>query len=359
MKTFVKLLWLIALVPSASFAEKRLTFGRYNSRAIFNPSDDANCPSPLVILVPGSGAHGPEEMMPKSVTADEKDHSIFNAFSDGLRRGHVGTLSIGKPGVDFFSSWDKSKWFYNGPLYQNMGWQDLINNLNDAVAFGKTLPCVDPNRIVVLGHSEGTQVAIDFAKQFPLAVKGLILVGFSGESLATTTDWQLFRRPIDTWLRPDVDQNHDGFISQEEAKTWPEFQWDWKQNQTRVSFSEIEQSLRSRPSLQQEQEQLSHLKVWSGVYNRIPLYSKAASLKEDISCFTGTLDVQTRPEEAIKLREACAAKGKQNCKVYLVPGMGHAMSSPKGPRKQKFLDSTLGPVDENFLKLLSSTAAKF
>lgn len=317
MKNYIRLLWLIVLFPNASLAEKRLTFGRYNSRAIFNQSTDANCHSPLIILVPGSGAHGPEEMMPSSVTADGKDHSIFAAFSDGLRRGLVGTLSIGKPGVNFFSSWDKSKWFYDGPLYQNLGWQDLINNLKDAVTFGKTLPCVDPNRVFVLGHSEGTQVAIDFSNQFPLNIKGLILVGFSGENLATTVDWQLFRRPIDSWLMPDVDQNHNGFISREEAKIWPDFHWDWAQNQTQISFSEIEKSLRSTSSLQQEHQRLSTAKVWSGVYNRAPLYSKAASLKEDIYCFTGSLDVQTRPEEAIRLRAACTAKGKRNCEVYI------------------------------------------
>ena len=37
---------------------------------------------------------------------------------------------------------------------------------------------------------------------------------------------------------------------------------------------------------------------------------------------------------------------------------GHGMSQPKGLRKQKLLDMTLGPVDESFLKLLDKTASQ-
>jgi hypothetical protein len=39
-------------------------------------------------------------------------------------------------------------------------------------------------------------------------------------------------------------------------------------------------------------------------------------------------------------------------------GLGHGMSQPKSPRKQKLLDATLGPVDESFINLLSRTASK-
>ncbi|MCB0411780.1 MAG: FAD-dependent monooxygenase [Bdellovibrionales bacterium] len=43
---------------------------------------------------------------------------------------------------------------------------------------------------MVLGHSEGTQVAVDFANQYPSDVTNLILVGFSGENLATTSEFK-------------------------------------------------------------------------------------------------------------------------------------------------------------------------
>ena len=349
----------IILFAKQLYAQQNLTFGRYESRAIFKKSNDPNCFAPIVILVPGSGANGPEEMVPASATSDNRDHSIFNAFSEGLHKGHAGTLSIGKPGVEFFKTWDKSKWFYNQTLFANLQWQDLINNLKDAVALAKTLPCVNPKRIVVLAHSEGTQVAIDFAHQNPYEVSDFILVGFAGESLAVTLDWQFFRRPIDAWLKPDVDINRDNFISKVEVEQWPEFQWNWKPQQTIVSLIEIEQALRADVSLLKKYKEFSLTPLWKNVFNRPAIYSDAARLKQNIYVFTGALDVQTRPEESLNLQTECRRKNKANCWVHIVPGLGHAMSEPKGLRKQKLIDATLGPVSPNFLKLLESIAKQF
>lgn len=346
----------LLFAPTLSLAQQKTTFGRFNSRAIFTKSDRAVCPAPLVILVPGSGAHGPEAMMPASLTANGKEHSIFGSFSEGLQRGHVGTLAIGKPGVEFFKSWNGQDRFYDTTLYQSLGWLDLINNLSDAVEFAKGLPCVDANRIVVLGHSEGTQIAVDFANQNPRAVASLILVGFSGENLATTIDWQLYRRSIDSWLIPDVDVNHDGFISQSEAKAWPEFSWNWRQNQDKLSLVEIERELRKDPNLNNQFRRFATAKIWQGVFDREPIYRKTARLSQNLFVFTGALDVQTRPEEALKLKDECVLQKKLNCEVMIVPEVGHGMSTPRGPRKQKLVDLTLGPVESSFLNLLSITA---
>lgn len=346
----------LVLAPTTIFAQQKITFGRFNSRAIYTQSD--TCPAPLVILVPGSGANGPEEMIPASATGNGKDHSIFGSFSTGLQKGHASTLAVGKPGIEFFKSWEPKDRFYDLALYQGLGWQDLINNLSDAVDYAKSLPCVDASRITVLGHSEGTQVAVDFANQKPSAVTNLILVGFSGESLATTVDWQFYRRPIDAWLKPDVDQNHDGYISKTEVNAWPEFSWNWKPGQDKVSFDEIETELRNDVNLKAEFQKLTTAKIWLGVFNRDPIYKEAAGLSQNIFVFTGEMDVQTRPEEALKLQAECTAQKKTNCEVTIVPALGHAMSLPKGPRRQKLVDSTLGPVESSFLDLLTATALR-
>jgi pimeloyl-ACP methyl ester carboxylesterase len=344
----------LLLVPSVSFGQQPLTFGRFKSRAIFGKSTDPGCHAALVVMVPGSGVQGPEEIMQAKYTADGKDHAVFGSFSSGLLRGGVGTLAIGKPGVDFFTTWDQR--YYDKQLFENLGWQDLIDNLRDAVDLAKTLPCVDVSKIYVLGHSEGTQVAVDFVSQFPEAAKGLIFLGFAGESLATTLDWQLFRRSIDAWLAPDVDANHDGSMSKEEASQWPGV--NLGPNQESVTLAQIEKSNRANPDLQKSFQQGTAAKIWSGVFNRPPLYAATVALKQDIFAFTGSEDVQTRPEEALKLREQCAVQKKKNCYVELLPGLGHVMSLPRAPRKQKFLDQTLGPVDAVFLDLLAATAVR-
>jgi pimeloyl-ACP methyl ester carboxylesterase len=349
---------MLLIFPITAFSEQKMKIGRFQSRAIYHAPDPNHCNFPLVILVPGSGPNGPEEMVPGSLTVDGKDHSIFESFSEGLRRGNIGTLAIGKPGVEFYESWDSKGQFYDQKLYQNIEWQDLIENLKDAVDYGKSLPCVDPERIYLLGHSEGTQVNIDYSEKYPKAVRGLILVGFFGENFASTIDWQFYRRLIDSWLAPDVDSNQDGFISKSEASLWPEFRWSWKSDQETVSLNEIEQVMRAKESLKNAYQQMSQKKIWSGIFDRSPIYEKTAKLDLDIFIFNGGLDIQTRPEEALKQKDVCMKAGKKNCFVEIVPGLGHGMSKPKGPRGQKFLDSTLGPVDEIFKEMLGNLALK-
>lgn len=354
-------LLVVALVlPSLASAEQKMTFGRFQSRALFTPASSTQCPAPLVILVPGSGANGPEEMVPASLTGDRQDHSIFASFSEGLQRSHVGTLAIGKPGVEFFKSWDMQKdWFYDAKMYSGLGWQDLIENLHDAVTYAKGLPCVDANQISILGHSEGTQVAVDFASQFPDEVKTLLLIGFSGESLATTVDWQLFRRSIDSWIAPDVDTDHDGYLSKTEAALWPELgALPWPAGQDKLSFGEIESMQRANPFLQGVYKQAATAKIWSGVFDRAPLYAQAAALHNQLIVFTGELDTQTRPEESLQLQSQCVASHKANCEVHLIKGLSHAMSLMREPRKQKLVDATLGPVAPSFLDILAQTGSR-
>jgi pimeloyl-ACP methyl ester carboxylesterase len=270
----------------------------------------------------------------------------------------VATLAIGKPGVEFFTSWESKDKFYDLALYQELRWQDLIDNVSDAIDFAKTLPCVDANRISVLGHSEGTQVAVDLATQKPSTIASLILVGFAGENMATTIEWQFYRRQIDSWLKPDVDRDHDEFIPLQEALAWLDFLWDWKPGQVQLSFGEIESALRDNMNLKTSYDQLMAAKIWKDVLHREPIYKEAARLTQNIFVFTGEVDVQTPPEEALKLQAECAQQMKVNCEVTIVHGLGHAMSAPRAPRRQKLIDATLGPVDRSFLRLLTETALR-
>lgn len=355
------LISLVFFIASAlakeGYKQELLVFGKFKSRAIYTHLKSKKCSAPLVILVPGSGVNGPEGVMPGAFTADGKDQKILSDFAKGLQAAYVNTLAIGKPGVDFYS--ERKVQHYNLKLYNSLSWQDLITNVHEALEFAKTLPCVDPNRISILGHSEGSQVVVDFVTMYPNSVKALILVGYAGEGLESIVDWQLFRRAIDTWLALDVDLNQDGFITKTEAKLWPDFVWKWKPKQNQVSFDEIEKTLRESHELEAEYKKLSNLKIWKGVFNRQPLYAQTAELSQDLYVYTGSDDVQVKPEFVINLKKACEHRKKKNCYTYIVPGLGHAMSPPKGHRKQRYLDSTLGPVDKSFLEILKKTAQKF
>ena len=347
----------------------KIKVGRFESRAVWAASGNAANKRPTVILIPGSGAHGPEEVMPASLTADGKDHAILGEFAAPLFEGGANILSLGKPGVNAFAGkFDYAQWFYNSPLYHNLKWNDLIDNVDEAVEFALAQPSTDPSRIYLLGHSEGTQVAADYAMMFPQKIRGLLLLGYADDSLGEILDWQLFRRTSEMLLKADIDLNRDGAVSATEApKLWKmtlnteyfreliECYWDGARTEMRID--EMNQRARNCKPLQETQAQYSSSPLYSnGVFSRVPLHEALSKYSGDIHVFTGELDVQTQPSQALALKQACQRTQKKNCSVTLVPGVGHNFSAPKGHR---LIHPTAGPVSPSFQNTLRELAHKF
>jgi pimeloyl-ACP methyl ester carboxylesterase len=229
---------------------------------------------------------------------------------------------------------------------------------SDGGIFLKFQPNVDSERIYVFGHSEGTQVAIDYAIEYA-DVAGLILVGFSGEDIKTVLEWQLADRIIDHFITTDVDSDHDGFVTETEAEKWfIYFRWDFSQSD-RVSIETIREYMRRSPELEHYLEKLRSSPLYSdGVFNRGSIYRKAASLRTPLYVFTGELDMQTPTKEALKLGKTCLEMRKSDCRITLVFGVGHAFSPPKAPRAHPLLDMTLGPVSPAFSEILQGLATE-
>jgi pimeloyl-ACP methyl ester carboxylesterase len=338
---------------------QKISIGRYQSRAIWTQiSADPSSKKPVVILIPGSGPNGPEEEMTGDITGDGQAHSLFGEFSTPFNQAGVSTLQLGKPGIDYYSPGDADPVFYNKVLYENLHWRDLLNNLADGLAWVKTQPGVDLNRIYVLGHSEGTQVATDYAA-IDKSFAGIILLGYAGEDVSTTLNWQIFHRDLEDWIIPNVDTNHDGYVSKAEADLWPEFQWDWTSDQEKLSYAEIDSAETSNQDYINDYNSAEKIPLYQdGIFNRGPLYTNTASVEQTVYVFNGSLDVETPPEQSLKLDATCKLMKKKNCYVTIVPGVGHGFSPPKAPRAQKLLDATLGPVTPAFQSMLFDLAKK-
>ena len=63
---------------------------------------------PAILMLPGSGPQGPEEMMPASATSDGKEHSIFQQLAAPFVESGFHVLQLGKPGIEFFSTFGGS-----------------------------------------------------------------------------------------------------------------------------------------------------------------------------------------------------------------------------------------------------------
>lgn len=366
--TFALQIALMVAVPAVpSMAMEKIHVGKFASRALWLPAAQVGQVSvkrPAIVLIPGSGANGPEEMIPGSFTEDGNDHGLFLQMAESFSSAGWNVLCLGKPGVEFFAEFNIDHWFYDRSLYQNSTWQDLVVNLGEGVDFLRARPEVDPAQIYVLGHSEGTRVAVDYATKDP-NVKGLLLLGYSGEDIKTTLEWQFYKRPIEYLIAPDVDGNHDQEISREELSRWAIGSGDALEGATidfgdkdKLSFAEIETQLRSSPVLKQTYDKIKNSNLYSGGQFDIgPIYQKTASLTMPVYIFTGVLDLQTQPKEAIAAESFCRQVGKSDCYVNLVQGLGHGFSPPRGPRRHPLADLTVGPVAPTFLDTLAQLAA--
>jgi pimeloyl-ACP methyl ester carboxylesterase len=346
-----------APAPAAA-AEQRLEIGHFHARAILRCSALGSHDGMIVILIPGTGAHGPEEAMPAVITSDGKETQILTSVAKGLRDAGLHTLQLGKPGIDFHTTWDLEKVAYDKPMYDRLTWDDLLQNVDEAVDYIATQHPCGASKIVLLGHSEGTSRGADAAARNP-RIRGLIFLGFHGHSLKDMVDYQAYRRTIELLVKPDIDADHDGFITREEAARWPkDFTYAWKDGESRISIEAYEAFLRSNTDYQHAINDLAQLPMYSnGIWDRSPIYSMVAHLPIPVLAFTGSLDVMTPPSELKSLQDACTAAAKRDCETHLVPGLGHGMSPPKPPRGHLLLDQTEGPVDAQFLDYFSRTVA--
>jgi hypothetical protein len=332
---------------------QKIKVGRFESRALWSPT---TARSGAVIMLPGTGPQGPEEMVPGIQTLDGKNAPLFEQLASPFIEAGFNVLALGKPGVDFYSD-DPVKKFYNIEMIENLTWQDLLENAQDGIDFLKKQDSVDVKNIYILGHSEGTQLATDLSKRF--APKGLILLGYSGEDLLTTLSWQLIDRGIDHFIKTDVDSDKDGFVTKREAERWPRnFAWEWKPGEGQVSVEEIRSASRNEPKIKQiiEATRKSHFCSNGGRCDRGPIYEETVQFGGSIHAFTGEHDLQTRPGETLKLGEACKLNNKMNCYVEIVPNFQHGFSAPRGPRHHPLLDLALGPVDPSFQNRLFQLA---
>jgi len=83
-------------------------------------------------------------------------------------------------------------------------------------------PEVDPKRITVLGHSEGTAIAPRVAIDNPDKVKNIVLMGAVAQNFSKLMEFQLVSLPI-LYAKEILDHTHDGLLSLQEASKNPVF----------------------------------------------------------------------------------------------------------------------------------------
>jgi len=180
-----------------------------------------NGPFPGVLLVHGSGAMdmnttlGIVRIDNETGTKIYPPTRLFFQIADYLSdRGFV-VLRYDKRGIG------ENMTIVDSNIWGNMTFNDLKHDAEKALNLLIQQPEVDPKRISIIGHSEGTIITPRVAIDNPDKVKNIVLMGTAAQNLVRDIlRFQVVDLPLEYAMKV-LDRNHTGLISIEQIANDP------------------------------------------------------------------------------------------------------------------------------------------
>jgi pimeloyl-ACP methyl ester carboxylesterase len=165
-------------------------------------------PFPAVLLIPGSGAVDMNETLGENIKP-------FWQISQYLSERGFAVLKYDKRGVG------ESFTILNPNVWGNNTVDDQIQDSEKALNVLVHQPEVDPNRISIIGHSEGTLYAPRVAVDNSTKISNIILIGVLAQNpLKDVEYYQDVSLPLE-YAKQVLDKNHTGLISIQQIVTDP------------------------------------------------------------------------------------------------------------------------------------------
>jgi dienelactone hydrolase len=180
-----------------------------------------NGPFPGVLLIAGSGIRDMNESLDYILIDNQTGSKIypptpFFQIAEYLsERGFV-VLRYDKRGIG------ENGTILDSNAWGNLTFNDLKQDAEKALAVLAQQPEVDPNRITIIGHSEGTVIAPRVAIDNTTKVRNLVLIGAAAQNVYELGYFQNVDLKV-LYVEKVVDRNHDGLLSVAEANKDPVF----------------------------------------------------------------------------------------------------------------------------------------
>lgn len=163
-------------------------------------------PFPGVLLISGSGAQDKNGTIGYIHKDGPEPHTPYWQIAQYLSERGFAVLRYDKRGIGANYTIDQNVW-------GNATVSDLIHDAENALNVLTLQPEVDPQRISVIGHSEGTIIAPRIAIDNPTKVKNIILMGMVAQNLIRDLlRYQVVDLPSQ-YATQVLDKNHTGMIS--------------------------------------------------------------------------------------------------------------------------------------------------
>ncbi len=162
-------------------------------------------PFPGVLLIHGSGANDKNGTLGFVHKTGPKPPTPLWQIAQYLSERGFAVLRYDKRGIG-------ANFTINQNVWGNATVNDLKSDAEKALNVLTTQPEVDPKKISLIGHSEGTVIAPRIAIDNPTKVKNIILMGTAAQNLRDLLHYQMISLP-ETYARQVLDKNHTGLMS--------------------------------------------------------------------------------------------------------------------------------------------------
>jgi pimeloyl-ACP methyl ester carboxylesterase len=163
-------------------------------------------PFPGVLLIHGSGAYDKNETLRFAHKNGPKPHTPLWQIAQYLSERGFAVLRYDKRGVG------ANLTILNTNVWGNATVNDLIHDAEKALKILMLQPEVDPKRISIIGHSEGTIITPRVAIDNATIVKNIILMGTVAQNTRDSVHYQLVDLPSE-YATQVLDKNHTALIS--------------------------------------------------------------------------------------------------------------------------------------------------
>lgn len=168
----------------------------------------------VVVFVHGSGPQSLDEDLSSLTVPKGNTNLFFRDLADSFLKKDVATVRYNKRAYESKKRIEANPEYKNSEEFKKYAEHPLEYTIKDCAFFVDYAQKEFPNaEVFILGHSEGTRVALNVAKDKKF-VKGTILIGFSNESITGSLLEQVVYRELNRFSK--LDKNKDGFLAANE-----------------------------------------------------------------------------------------------------------------------------------------------
>lgn len=311
-------------------------------------------PFPGVLLVHGSGNTDMDEYLPPEISDTEKGSRPLLQIAEYLSDRGIAVLRYNKRGIGLKGA------VLDETVVLNTTFEDLLQDAEKALAFLLEQPEVNADDITIIGHSEGTWIALKIAIK-DVRVKKIVLMSAGAHNLYDILYFQIIEQGILQFEK--IDSNDDGLLSVLEIQVLPSIladqlienktgEWLWHpgidpNNDGYISL--IEERL---PQWNQTFEYITTAEYpgskW--IQSHFSLETNLqiiGNITASILILQGEEDTQTPVSEAYLLEQKLTEIEHPDHKLITYPGLGHTFYPKEG------MLQWLGPIQEYVLSNLA------